>query len=60
MGHLKLVISILFKVIIFFDKTFKMQNYLWGIRDLEQVNDEGKKMALFKRILLRCLQTIFQ
>ena len=27
----------------FFDNSLKMQNHLWGIRDLEKVCDEAKK-----------------
>ena len=43
MGHLKFVISIQVKVIIFFDNSLKMQNDLWGIKNLEEVFDESKK-----------------
>ena len=43
MGHLKFVISIQVKVIIFFDNSLKMQNDLWGIKNLEEVCDESKK-----------------
>jgi len=43
----------------FFDNSLKMQNNLWGIKNLEEVCDESKKNGIFKRILLRCLQIIF-
>ena len=43
MDHLKFVISIQVKVIIFFDNSLKMQNDLWGIKNLEEVCDESKK-----------------
>ena len=43
MGHLKFVRSIQVKVIIFFDNSLKMQNDLWGIKNLEEVCDESKK-----------------
>ena len=43
MGHLKFVISIQAKVIIFFDNSLKMQNDLWGIKNLEEVCNESKK-----------------
>ena len=36
-----------------------MQNYLWGIRNIEEVTDEAKKMVL-QKILLVCQQIIFQ
>ena len=29
----------------FFDNLLKMKNDLWGIRNLEHVSDEGKKMV---------------
>jgi hypothetical protein len=48
------------KVIIFFDNSLKMQNDLWGIKNLEEVCDESKKNGFLKRILLGCLQIIFQ
>ena len=43
MGHLKFVISIQVKVIIFFDNSLKMQNDLWGIKNIEEVFDESRK-----------------
>ena len=43
MGHSKFVISIQVKVIIFFDNSLKMQNDLWGIKNLEEVCDESEK-----------------
>ena len=43
-----------------FDNSLKMHNVLWGIRNLKEVSDEGKKMAFFKKILLGCRQIIFQ
>tara|TARA_B100000886_G_scaffold185303_1_gene127119 strand:- start:635 stop:1258 length:624 start_codon:yes stop_codon:yes gene_type:complete len=32
----------------FFDNSLKMQNDLWGIRNLEEVSDEGKKNGFFQ------------
>ena len=43
-----------------FDNSLKMQNNLWGIRNLKEVSQEGKKMAFFKKILLLCRQIILQ
>ena len=43
MGYLKFVISIEVKVVIFFDNSLKMQNDLWGVKNLEEVCDESKK-----------------
>ena len=43
MGHLKFVINIQVKVIIFFDNSLKMQNTLWDIKNLEEVCVESKK-----------------
>ena len=33
----------------FFDNSLKMQNDLWGIRNLEEVSDEGKKNGFFQQ-----------
>ena len=44
----------------FFDNSLKMQNKLWGIRNLEEVTDEAKKNGFFKKKQLDCLQIIFQ
>ena len=43
-----------------FDNSIKMQNYLWGIRNAEEVTDLGIKMGFTKKILLVCRQIIFQ
>ena len=43
MSHLKFLISIQVKVIIFFDNSLKMQNDLWGIKNLKEVSDESKE-----------------
>ena len=48
MDHLKLVTSIQVKVIIFFDNSLKIQNDLWGIRNIEQVTKEAKKNGFFQ------------
>jgi len=37
----------------FFDKTLKMQNNLWGIRNLEQVNDEGNKNGFIQEDIIK-------
>ncbi len=44
----------------FFDNSLKMQNDLRSMKNLEEVCDESKKNGFLKRILLRCLQIIFQ
>ena len=44
----------------FFDNSLKMQNDLWGIRNIEEVTEEAKKMVFFRKILLVCQQIIFQ
>ena len=44
----------------FFDNSLKMQNDLWGIRNIEEVTEEAKKNGFFKKILLVCQQIIFQ
>ena len=44
----------------FFDNSLKKQNHLWGIKNLEEVGDEAKKMVFLKKILLGCFQIIFQ
>ena len=43
----------------FFDNSFKMQNELWGVRNLKEVNDEDKKW-FFNKFVLVCLQIVFQ
>ena len=43
-----------------FDNSLKMQNDLWGIRSLEEVTFEAKKMVFYKRKLFVCRQTISQ
>ena len=53
MGHLKFVISIQVKVIIFFDNSLKMQNDLWGIKNLEEVCDESKKNGFSQEDIIR-------
>ena len=53
MGHLKFVISIQVKVIIFFDNSLKMQNDLWGIKNLEEVCDESKKNGFSQEDIVR-------
>ena len=37
----------------FFDNSLKMQNDLWGIRNLEEVTDEGKKNGFFQEDIIR-------
>ena len=45
----------------FFDNYLKSRNDFWGIKNLEKVCDESKKKMVFlKKILLVCLQIIFQ
>ena len=53
MGHLKFVISIQVKVIFFFDNSLKMQNDLWGIKNLEEVCDESKKNGFSQEDIIR-------
>nr|WP_082302016.1 DUF938 domain-containing protein [Prochlorococcus marinus] len=36
----------------FFDNSLKMQNSLWGIRNLEEVSDEGKKNSFFQQEII--------
>ena len=36
----------------FFDNSLKMQNYLWGIRNLEEVSDEAKKNGFFQEDII--------
>ena len=51
MGHLKFLISIQVKVIVF-DNSLKMQNDLWGIKNLEEVSDESKKNGFFQEDII--------
>ena len=37
----------------FFDNSLKMQNYLWGIRNLEEVSDEAKKNGFFQEEIIK-------
>ena len=37
----------------FFDNSLKMQNDLWGIRNLEEVNDEAKKNGFFQEDIIK-------
>ena len=53
MGHLKFVISTQVKVIIFFDNSLKMQNDLWGIKNLEEVCVEAKKNAFSQEEIIK-------
>ena len=43
-----------------FDNSLKMQNDLWGIKNLDEVCNESKKNGFSQRKLLGCLQIIFQ
>ena len=36
----------------FFDNSLKMQNDLWGIKDLEEVNDEANKNGFFQEDII--------
>ena len=36
----------------FFDNSLKMQNDLWGIRNLEEVTDEAKKSGFFQEEII--------
>ncbi len=36
----------------FFDKSLKMQNELWGVRNLEEVSIEGKKNGFFQEEII--------
>ena len=36
----------------FFDNSLKMQNDLWGIRNIEEVNDEAKKNGFFQEDII--------
>ena len=35
-----------------FDNSLKMQNDLWGIRNLEEVSEEGKKNGFFQEDII--------
>ena len=59
MGHLKFVISIQLKVIVFFENSFKIQNNFWSIKNLVEAFDEGKK-NIFSPEDIKSLQTNFQ
>ena len=37
----------------FFDNSLKMQNDLWGVRNLEEVTDEAKKNGFFQEDIVR-------
>ena len=37
----------------FFDNSLKLQNDLWGIRNLEEVNIEGKKNGFFQQDIIK-------
>ena len=37
----------------FFDNSLKIQNDLWGIRNLEEVTDEAKKNGFFREKIVR-------
>ena len=37
----------------YFDNSLKMQNDLWGIRNLEEVTDEAKKNGFFRERIVR-------
>ena len=52
MGHLKFVRTIQVKVIIFLNNSLKMQNYLWGIRNIEEVCNEGKKNGFLQEDII--------
>ena len=36
-----------------FDNSLKKQNNLWGIRNLEEVSEEGKKNGFFQEDIIR-------
>ena len=36
----------------FFDNSLKMQNNLWGIRNLENINNEAKKNGFFQENII--------
>ena len=44
----------------FFDNSLKMQNDLWGIKNLEEVCDESKKIGFSQEDIMGWLQIIFQ
>ena len=37
----------------FFDKSLKMKNVLWVIKNLEEVSDEGKKYGFFQEDIIK-------
>ena len=37
----------------FFDNSLKLQNDLWGIRNLEEVSEEAKKYGFFQEKIIR-------
>ena len=59
MGQLKFVISIQVKVIIFFDNLLKMQNDLWGIKNLEEVCEESKKNVFSREDIINMAENNF-
>ena len=44
----------------FFDNSLKMQNDLWGIKNLEEVFDESKKNGFSQEDIIRMPEIIFQ
>ena len=52
MDHLKFVKSIRVKVIIY-DNSLKMQNDLWGLKNLEEVCDESEKNGFSQEDIIR-------
>ena len=52
MDHSKFVISIQVKVIIFSDNSLKLQNDLWGIKNLEEVCEESKKNGFSQEVII--------
>ena len=37
----------------FFDKSLKMQNELWGIRNIEEVTEEAKNNGFFQEDIIK-------
>ena len=43
----------------FFDNSLKMQNDLWGIKNIEEVSDESKKNSFFQEDIIKMPATNF-
>jgi len=53
MGHLKYLNKHISEGNYFFDNSLKMQNDLWGIKNLEEVCDEAKKNGFSQEDIIK-------